>query len=60
MKDNKAMKIKGGSLDSKHDDEKEKCGEDKDEAEKDPNRQSCQASRVRGGRLSKCCQNDED
>ena len=44
------------SLDPKHDDEEEKSGEDKDEAEKDPNRQSCQASGVRGGRLSKFCQ----
>ena len=49
--------IEGGSLDAKHDDEEEKGGKDKDEAEKDPDRQSCQASRVRGGRLSKLCQN---
>ena len=52
--------IEGGSLDAKHDDEEEKGGKDKDEAEKDPDRQSCQASRVGGRCLSKRYRNDED
>ena len=51
------FKDRRSSLDSKHDNEEEKGGKDKDEAEKDPDRQSCQASRVRGRCLSKFCQN---